>query len=115
MNYIEHLSILVFTVTGYFSISVFASLIGIPIGIMSSAIGLKACVITAGIKKYESIIKKKKKWHDKILSLANNKINTINVLFSKALIDSNIIHDEFVSIKKTERIWWYDRGRQKFQ
>ena len=82
---------------------------------MSSAIGLKACVITAGIRKYKSIIKNKKKWHDKILSLANNKIDTIKVLFSQALVHSNITHDEFVSIKKTERIWWYGRRHLKFQ
>ena len=39
----------------------FASSFGIPIGIISSAVGLKICAITAGIKKYKSIIKKKKK------------------------------------------------------
>ena len=44
-----------------FYISAFASLVGIPLGITSSAIGLKLCAITAGIKKYKSIIKKKKK------------------------------------------------------
>ena len=43
------------------SIFAFASLIGILIGITSSAIGLKICAITAGIKKYKSIIKKKEK------------------------------------------------------
>ena len=52
---------LVSTVTGCVSISAFASLVGIPIGFTSSAIGSKICVITAGIKKYKSIIKKKKK------------------------------------------------------
>ena len=61
LNYIEHFLILASTITGCISISAFASLIGIPIGITSSAIGLKICAITAGIKKYESIIKKKKK------------------------------------------------------
>ena len=35
---------------GYVSISVFALLDGIPIGIASSAVRLKNCVITAGIK-----------------------------------------------------------------
>ena len=108
LNYIEHLLILVFTVTGYLSISYFASLAGITIGITSSAIGLKAYVITSGMKKYNSIIKKKKKWHDKILSLANYKINRIKYLISKALIDSNIIQDEFISIKtswKNLMIW----------
>ena len=61
LNYIEHLLILISTVTGCVSISAFASLVGILIRIASSAIVLKICVITAGIKKYKSIIKKKKK------------------------------------------------------
>ena len=61
MDYIEHLPILISTVTGCTSISdFFFSLVGIPIEIMSSAIGLKICVVTAGIKKYKSIINKKK-------------------------------------------------------
>ena len=51
LNYNEHLLILVSTVTGYFSIFVFTSLVGIPIGITSSAKGLKISVITAVIKK----------------------------------------------------------------
>ena len=42
-------------------------LFDIPIGITSSAIGLEICAITAGIKRYESIIKKKKKKHDNIV------------------------------------------------
>ena len=50
LNYVEHLLILI-TVTGCGSISVFASLVCIPIGIISSAIGLKICVITAETKK----------------------------------------------------------------
>ena len=67
MNHIEQLLIAIFTITGCVSISAFASLVGIPIGITSSAIGLKICAITAGIKKYKLIIKKKKKKHDKIV------------------------------------------------
>ena len=43
------------------SISTFTSLVVIPVSIASSAIGLKLCVITAGIEKYKSMIKKKKK------------------------------------------------------
>ena len=75
------------TVTGCVSISLFASLIGIPIGITSFAIGLKICAITAGIKRYKSIIKKKKT-DDKIVSLPKDKWNSIEVLICKALIDS---------------------------
>ena len=40
--------ILASTITGCISISPFASLIGIPIGITSSAIGLKIYAINAG-------------------------------------------------------------------
>ena len=47
-------------------IPVFASLVAIPIGNTISAIELKIWVIIAVIKKYKSIIKKKKKKHDKI-------------------------------------------------
>ena len=72
--------------------------VGIPIGITSSVIGLKICTITAGIKKYKSIIQKRKKKHDKIVLLAKSKLNSIVVLISKALIVSNISHDEFVLI-----------------
>ena len=52
LNYINHLLIVTSTITGCISISAFASLVGIPIGMASSTIGLKICVITAGIKYY---------------------------------------------------------------
>ena len=65
LNYIENFLILASAVTGCISLSAFSSLLGILIGITSSAIGLKICAIAAGIKKYKSIIKKKKKKHEK--------------------------------------------------
>ena len=52
---------------------------------MNSAVGLKICGITGRIKKYGSIIKKN---YESIVSLAKNKLNSIEVLISKALIDS---------------------------
>ena len=102
MNYIEHLLTSISTVTGCVSISAFASLFGIPIGITSSTIGLKI-LITAGIKKCKSIIKKKKKRHDKILLLAKSKLNSVEVLISEALIDSNISHDDFILINNVQK------------
>ena len=65
---------------------------------MNSAILLKICVITAGIKRYKPINKKNKKKHGKIVFLAKSKLNSIEFLISKALIYSNISHDEFVLI-----------------
>ena len=98
LNYIEHFLILASTITGCISISAFASLLDIPIGSMSSAIGLKNSAIAAGVKKYKSIIKKKKKKHDKSVLLGKFKLNNMELLTSKALIDSNISLDEFVSV-----------------
>ena len=95
LNYIEHFLILAYTITRCISISGFASLIGI--GIASSATRLKVCAITAGIKKYKPIIKKKKK-HDKIVLSAKSKLSRIEVLISEALIDSVISHDELFLI-----------------
>ena len=43
------LLVLVSTVSSCVSVSIFDSLVGIPLGIVSSALGLKICVITAGI------------------------------------------------------------------
>ena len=93
LKYIEQFLILASTITGFISVS-FASLLGIPIGITNSAKGVKICAITAGIKKYKSIIKKKKKSHEKIVLLAKSKLNSIEVLISETLIDSVISHDE---------------------
>ena len=59
LNYTEHFLILASIITACISISNFASFIGIPIGITWSLTGLKICAVTAAIKNYKSIIKKK--------------------------------------------------------
>ena len=60
LNYIEQFLNLASAFTGCISISVFRSSLGIFIGVTSSAVGVNICAITPGIKKYQSIIKKKK-------------------------------------------------------
>ena len=50
------------------------------------------CAITAGMKKYNSIIKKKQ---DKTVLPAKSTLHSIEILISKALIDSNICPDNF--------------------
>ena len=91
--------ILTSTITDSIASSAFASLVCVPIGIPSSSIGLKICAITAGIKSYKSIKqKKRKKKCNKIMLLGKDKLNTTDVLISKALINSYISRDKFVSI-----------------
>ena len=72
LNYIEHLLLVICTVTGCVSISAFAEL-------------------------------EKKKRHYKILSLAKSKLNSAEVLISKALIVSNISHCEFVLVNNVPK------------
>ena len=106
LNFIDHSLIVTSTFTGnvYFSFNS-----GIPIGITSSAIGLKVCIMTVGIKITCLEIKWEKK-HHKMKLLAESNLNGTEVLFSKALIDSNISLERI----SVERILWFERTNQKF-
>ena len=61
------------------------------------------CAITAGIRKYKSNFKKKKKKHDKIVLLAKSKLNSIDILIIQALIDSYVSHDKIVLVNNLLR------------
>ena len=65
LDYTEHFLTLDFAVTVCISTSAFASLTDISKEIMSPTLGLNICTLIARIKKYKSIINKKKKNHDK--------------------------------------------------
>ena len=73
LNFIEHLLILAFVVTECVSVSSFVSFVGIAIGIVSCAVELKICAMASEIKIFESIIKKKRKKHDRVVLLAKTK------------------------------------------
>ena len=102
LNYVEHFLILALPITGCVLISALPSFVNILVDITSSAVGINTCPIAAGLKKYKSMIKKKKK-HNQIVLLGKDKINTIEVLISKSLIDSYISHEEFVSVNNVLR------------
>ena len=89
----------------YFCILAFASLLAIPIEITSSAMGLNIRAVTARIKKYKSIIMKKKKI-----------FNSIDILDSKSLIDLHISHDEFVweyeDMKRSKKVKYFNSNQR---
>ena len=62
---------------------------------------MKICAITAGIKKT-----KKKKKYDSIVLLGKDKLNTIEILISQALLNLYITHDEFVSVHNMLREYY---------
>ena len=90
-------------VTGCVSISAFASLFAIPIGIASSAATTRICVTISGIKIYKSIIKKKWKKYDKILLVGKAKLDAIEVLIFKTLINSSVSQGMFLSANNVLR------------
>ena len=95
LNYPKYILIFVSPVSGCDSISEFALLVENTVGITSSEIGLKIFAITAAIKKYKLIIERKRKKHNHIALLSKTKINTIEILVSKALSNSFINHEQF--------------------
>ena len=74
------------------------SVVRAPVGITSASFTLIFSVITVIIKKLLSIIRNKKKKHDKILMLAKRKLDSIESLASQALIHMEISHEELNAI-----------------
>ena len=54
-------------------------------------------------KSIISIISNREKKYDKIVLLAKDKLNTIEVLTSMAMVDSSISHNEFVLVNDAAR------------
>ena len=102
LNYFKHFLIFISAVIDFVWIFAFTSLVSVPVGIRRSEVGIKICAMAAAVKKFKSIIKKKKEalWNT---FTRKAKLNTIKVLISKPLTDSYISHDEFVSV--TRRLW----------
>ena len=101
--------ILFSTIISCVSISVFAALVCVSVSITSSVVGIEISAITAEIKNYKTIMKKKKKKHYKTVLFGKDKLNIIEILISKPT-HSN---DEFVSVNKILRK--YNMMKEKIQ
>ena len=75
-----------------------AIVIGIPVGIAGSSVTLMFTIGTGLNKSLLQITRKRKKKHNKIITLAKSKFSTIETLLSSALNDSKISHEEFSSV-----------------
>ena len=80
------------------SIASYAVIVGIPAGIAGTSLTLIFTVTTDVVKTLLNITRKKKKNHNKIITLARSKLNIIENLISQALIDFEITHEEFSKI-----------------
>ena len=76
----------------------FATIIGTPLGIASASFAFFFSLTTRIIKKLLSLIRNKKKKYDKTLILAKRRLNIIENLVSKELIEMEISHKELITI-----------------
>ena len=97
-DYIDEILIVLSETTGGISIILFASAIGMPVGIVSASFTLIISTTTGIIKKLLSATIKKNKKPDPILMLAKSKCNIIEALISQELNDIDISHKEFITI-----------------
>ena len=75
-----------------------ATVVGIPVGTAGASLTVIFAETTGVVKKLLNITRKKKKKHNKIITLARNELNIIETLISQALIDFDISHEEFLKI-----------------
>ena len=80
------------------SIASYATIVGIPAGIAGASLTLIFTITTDVVKTFLNITRKKKKKHNKIITLARNKLTVIENLISQALIHFEITHEEFSKI-----------------
>ena len=97
-DYADKLFITLSASFGTLSIVSHATVVGIPVGIAGASLTVIFTVTTGVVKKILNITRKKKKKHNKIITLAKNKLNIIETLISQALIDFDISHEEFSKI-----------------
>ena len=85
------------------SIALFATVIGTPVGIEGTSVSLAFSLSTGFVKKLLKTTRNKKKKHNKIIMLARSNLNSIESKISEALMNNQIIHEDFMTIIDEER------------
>ena len=75
----------------------------ILLGLITSIFSLKFSLLFGIIKKLKQEIKVKNKKHNKLLYLAKDKLDCIEMLMSNSIKDGIISHNEFLEILKEEK------------
>ena len=102
-DYFDKLLFFLSVTTGSFSIVLFATVIGAPVGMTSASFSLAFSISTGIIKELLKTTRNKKKKHNKIVMLARSKLNSIESKISEALINVEISHEDFMTIINEEK------------
>ena len=86
------------------SIASFATAIGVSVGIASASFSPAFSISTEIVKELLKIRRNKKKKHNKSVMLARSKLNRIESKISKAVVNDEISHGDFIIITNEERI-----------
>ena len=97
-DYADKLFIVLSASFGTLSIASYATIVGIPVGIVGASLTLIFTVTTGVVKTLLNITRKKNKKYNKTIALARSKLNIIENVISQALIDFEITHEEFSKI-----------------
>ena len=105
-DYFDKSLIALFVATGSISFASFATVIVVPVGIMSAIFSLVFSITTGFVKNFLKITRHKKKKHNKIVMLATSKLNSIESKISEALINNEISHEDFIKSINEEKKYW---------
>ena len=105
-DYFDKSLIVLFVATGSISFASFATVIVVPVGIMSAIFSLVFSITTGFVKNFLKITRHKKKKHNKIFMLATSKLNSIESKISEALINNEISHEDFIKSINEEKKYW---------
>ena len=81
------------------------------LGLISSSFSSLFCSSSGVIKKLQQEAKTKKKKHSRLLYLSKNKLDCVEMLVSKSVMDGIIDHNEFLAIMKEKKD--YDNQKMK--
>ena len=98
LNYLDRIFITLSASFGTLSVASHATVVGIPFGIAGACLTLIFTISTSVNRSLLQLTKKRKKKHNKIMTLVKNKLNMIDTLLSTALNDCKISHEEFSNI-----------------
>ena len=97
-------SLIVLSVTtGSISIASFSTVIEAPVGLVSPSFSLASSFSTGIIKKLWKTTRNKKKKHNKIVIPARSNLNSTESKISKAWINNEISHEDFIMIINEEK------------
>ena len=102
-NYFYKSLTVLFATTTSISISSFATVIGATVGIISASFSLAFSILVEIVVKLSKTTRNRKKKHNRIVMLASSTLHSIESKISKALINSEIDHEDVITIIHEEK------------